>query len=36
MEEEASEILEEALGVEVQEEGEVEEGCDGNLRNWGP
>ena len=31
-EEEAAEILEEALGMEVEKEGEVEEGVDGNLR----
>ena len=35
MEEEASEILEEALGMEVKEEGEGEEGGDGTLRALG-
>ena len=34
-EEEAAEILKEALGMEVKEEGEVEEGGDGNLRALG-
>ena len=35
MEEEASEILEEALGMEVEEVGEGEEGGDGTPRELG-
>ena len=32
IEEEAAEILDEALGMEAEEEGEVEEGGDGTLK----
>ena len=35
MEEEASDKLEEALGMEVEEEDEVEEGGDRNLNSLG-